>query len=250
MLCLFIAANVFSQERESKRVFRPAGQVMGMNVQNSKGESLGHIQDLVINMKDGSIVYAAMSRGQVLGFGGSLFAIDPKALSLSADGNNLILNATNQQFENAKGFDQNAWPTRPTFGATAATASEPVREDNRPNASVKTNENLARISALQGLTVYGRDDKSVGRIYDLAMSCNDHKVAYAAVHHGGALGIGGKLVAVPWQALTMKAPALNPQQRAFYINASQQDFENAQGFTTDNWPTEADARFRDLRRAE
>jgi sporulation protein YlmC with PRC-barrel domain len=249
MLCLFLAANVFAQER-AKVTIRPAGQIIGMNVQNTKGESLGHVQDCVINMKDGKVVYVALARGQVLGFGGSLYAIDPKSLTMAANGENLILDATNQQFENVKGFDQNAWPTRPTFNAGATAANEATREDNRQTGSVKANENMARISALQGLNVYGRDDKSVGRIYDLALNCNEHRVTYAAVHHGGALGIGGKLVAVPWEALAMKAPALNPQQRAFYVNATTQDFENAQGFNSDNWPLQPNASFRDLRRAE
>jgi sporulation protein YlmC with PRC-barrel domain len=252
-LCLFISANAFTQERtqeRNRRAVHPTGHIMGMDIRNTKNESLGHVEDFVVNMKDGKCVYVAMARGQVLGFGGSMFAIAPDALTLSANGDYLVLNANAADFENAKGFDQNNWPNQPDrrWSRTAANnADTPNREQVAPNRDNRDagrgNENLARISSLNGLYVYGRDDKQLGRVYDIALNCNKHQIAYVAVHHGGTLGIGGKLIPVAWDALTMKAPALDPQRRAFFIDASQQDFDNAQGFTTDNWPETANTRF-------
>jgi len=247
-LCLFFSASAPSQEKsETKRAVHPAGQIIGMDVRNRKNESLGHIEDIVINMKDGKSVYAAMARGQVLGFGGSMFAIPPEALTMGPNNEYLILEANNADFENAKGFDQNAWPAEP--GPRWRKANATTRVEPNPG-TVKSNENLARVSAITGLSVYGKDegkDVVVGRIYDLAMNCNEHQIAYAAVHHGGTLGVGGKLVAVTWGALTMKAPALDPQRRAFYINATPRDFETAEGFTTDSWPEQPNARFKSIR---
>lgn len=266
VLCLFVSANAFGQDREKdttgKRAIHPASRILGMDIRNTKNESLGHVEDCVINMKDGKVIYVAMGRGQVLGFGGSLFAIAPDALRMGNNNEYLILEGTNADFENAKGFDQNAWPTQPDrrFGKGTANGANTTgtRNDTPPadaqGGSVKGNENMARVSAITGLPVYGRDandrnkDANVGRIYDLAMDCSKHQVAYVAVHHGGTLGVGGKLVAVPWNAVTLKAPALDPQRRAFYVNATAQDFERAEGFTSDSWPQEPTAAFRDLRR--
>lgn len=249
-LCLLMSADAYGQEKqtEGKRMIRPAGELMGMDIRNTKNESLGHIQDFVVNMKDGKIRYVAMARGQVLGFGGSLFAISPDALTLAANGEYCVLNATNQEFENVNGFDQNSWPAQPDrrYGkASSANASDPpVRADTA--ASVKANEGLSRLSAINGLYVYGKGDKSVGRIYDVALDCGKHAIAYVAIHHGGTVGVGGKLVAVPFQALTMKSPALDPQRRAFYINATAEEFERAEGFTSDRWPEQPLAAFRNL----
>jgi len=252
-LCLVLSASAFAQERaeQNRRAVHPASDIIGMDVRNTKNESLGHVEDIVIRMRDGKCMYMAMARGQVLGFGGSLFAIAPEAISMSADGEYLILNATSQEFENAKGFDQNNWPRQPDRRwGKAGDNRDANRDANAANRDVtareegKGEDHLARVTSLQNLAVYGRDDKQIGRIYDLAMDCNKHQVAYAAVHHGGTLGIGGKLVAVAWDAFTMKAPALDPQRRAFFLNATQQELERAPSFTTDNWPAQAAPTFR------
>jgi sporulation protein YlmC with PRC-barrel domain len=254
-LCLFVTATAFGQEQrnDAKRTIHPAGQILGMEIRNPKGDSLGYVEDIVVNLKDGKTVYVAMSRNKVLGFGGSFYAIAPDALRPGTNNEFLVLDATNQEFENAKGFDQNNWPRTPErrWGKSTATRNdETPRAENVENG--KGYENMARVTAITGLPVYGRGegDKEamVGRIYDFAMNCNEHQIAYAAVHHGGTLGVGGKLIAVPWQALTLRAPALDPQRRAFFINATAQQFEAAEGFTSDNWPTEPNARFRDLKR--
>lgn len=251
-LCLFLAAGAFADDRtqgRNQRAIHPAGDILGLDIRNTRNESLGHVQDIIIRMKDGQCVYVAMARGQVLGFGGNYFAISPDALTMSASGDYLVLDATTQQFENAKGFDQNNWPRQPDprWGKGGNNANTNNRDNNRDDNNVAANnkvgDDLARISSLQGLYVYGRDDKQLGRVYDLALNCTDHKVAYVAVHHGGTLGIGGKLVAVPWQAMTMKAPALDPQRRAFFLNTTQQDFERAPSFTTDAWPAQPAATF-------
>jgi sporulation protein YlmC with PRC-barrel domain len=253
VVCLVVSAGTVSaQQNDGKRTIHPAGKIMGMDVRNTKNESLGHIEDIVVNMRDGRTVYAALGRGQVLGFGGSLYAIAPDALSLAPNGEYVVLNANNADFENAKGFDQNAWPTGPDrrWGGKAS-----ANLGNVTLAAVDAaigRDNLARVTAINGLNVYGRDDSNkevvVGRIYDLAMNCDTHQVAYAGVHHGGTLGVGGKLIALPWSALTLRAPALNPQQRAFFVDATVRDFENAEGFTTDNWPAQANLRFKDSKR--
>lgn len=244
-LCLFLSAAVFAQERTRERgegAIHAASNIMGLDIRNTKNESLGHVQDFVVRMKDGKCVYVAMARGQVLGFGGNLFAISPDALTMAPKGDYLILDATPQQFEEAKGFDQNRWPTEPDrrWGKAGnnVVADEPIREN------AKVGDGLSRMSALQGLYVYGRDDKQLGRVYDFALNCDKHQVAYAAVHHGGTLGIGGKLVAVPWDALKMKSPALDPQRRAFFLDTTQQAFEAAPSFTNERWPQQPTATFR------
>lgn len=58
-----------------------------------------------------------------------------------------------------------------------------------------------RASKLVGATVVNSADESIGKIDDLVVNPQD-KVTYAIVSVGGFLGVGNKLVAVPFSSLS------------------------------------------------
>lgn len=90
-----------------------ASTFIGSSVTNAQGESLGKIDDLVIDPATGRITYAAMSRGSVLGLGGKLFAVSWEALRLQPDGKTFVLDIPKETLENAPGFDKSNWPKQP-----------------------------------------------------------------------------------------------------------------------------------------
>ena len=61
------------------------------------------------------------------------------------------------------------------------------------------------------------------------------RIAYAVLSFGGILGMGDKLFAIPWSALT-----LDTVDHKFILNASKKSLEAAPGFDKDNWPDMAD----------
>jgi sporulation protein YlmC with PRC-barrel domain len=93
-------------------------KLMGQNIQNAKGESVGEIQDLVIDSSSGRVCYAAVTYGGFLGMGDKLFAVPFEAFTVTHnpdDPNNvdsyiMVLNVTKDQLEGSKGFDQDHWP--------------------------------------------------------------------------------------------------------------------------------------------
>jgi len=97
-----------------------ASTFIGSAVVNAQGESLGKIDDLVIDPATGRIIYAALSHGSVLGLGGKLFAVSWEALTLQPDSKTFILNVPKETLESAPGFDKNRWPTRPDPVLSAA----------------------------------------------------------------------------------------------------------------------------------
>jgi hypothetical protein len=64
------------------------------------------------------------------------------------------------------------------------------------------------------------------------------RVAYAVLSSGGFLGIGDKLFAIPWQALT-----LDTDNECFVLDVDKERLENAPGFDKDHWPSMADQRW-------
>ncbi len=92
-----------------------ASQLVGMNIQNMEGKSVGEIQDLVIDATSGKIRYAAVTYGGFLGIGDKLFAVPFAAFNCTTNPKNsnehvLMLDVTQKQLEGAVGFDQDHWP--------------------------------------------------------------------------------------------------------------------------------------------
>jgi sporulation protein YlmC with PRC-barrel domain len=84
--------------------------------------------------------------------------------------------------------------TRPADTTTAATPSSSTPK-------YFTADHQVRVSKVVGSSVYNDQNQSVGSIDDLLMSDNDHKAATAVISVGGFLGMGAKLVSVPFDQL-------------------------------------------------
>ena len=90
-------------------------------------------------------------------------------------------------------------------------------------------------STLSGDSVKNRADEDLGKIKELMIDIPSGRVAYAVLSFGGFLGMGDKLFAVPWSALT-----LDEDRKCFVLDADKGKLENAPGFDKDNWPDMTD----------
>lgn len=90
--------------------FLSASTVKGDKVINPEGEELGHIEELMIDLDFGTIAYAVLSFGGILGIGNKLFAVPWGALSLKVEEHAFVLAVEKEMLENAKGFDKDNWP--------------------------------------------------------------------------------------------------------------------------------------------
>ncbi|HYE03681.1 MAG TPA: PRC-barrel domain-containing protein [Phycisphaerales bacterium] len=82
-----------------------------VNITNAKGEDLGDITDMVVDLDRGRVAYVAISRGGVLGMGDKLFAVPWRALTPAPAQEKMYLAIDQARLENLSGFDQNNWPT-------------------------------------------------------------------------------------------------------------------------------------------
>lgn len=93
---------------------------------------------------------------------------------------------------------------------------------------------------LIGDNVVNQADEHLGSIKEIMLDMKTGHVTYAVVAHGGVLGIGEKLFAVPWSVLNLDA--IN---KRFVMNIEKEHFENAPGFDSDHWPDMANPRWAD-----
>src|SRR5665811_345118 len=87
-----------------------ASYLKGDKVVNHKGEDLGKIEEIMLDLDRGRIAYAVLSFGGFLGMGDKLFAIPWSALALDTVEKRFILNVDKELLKRAPGFDKDHWP--------------------------------------------------------------------------------------------------------------------------------------------
>lgn len=94
---------------------------------------------------------------------------------------------------------------------------------------------LMGANTLIGNDVYNHKDEDLGDIKEIMLHVRSGKVIYAVLSFGGILGLGEKLFAVPWAALT-----LDTKNKRFILKVEKDTLKDAPGFDKDNWPNMAD----------
>lgn len=80
-------------------------------VRNLKGDDLGKIHELMIDVATGRIAYAVLAYGGFLGMGDKLFAIPWEALMKRSDERQYVLDLDEETLKTAPGFDRDHYPT-------------------------------------------------------------------------------------------------------------------------------------------
>jgi sporulation protein YlmC with PRC-barrel domain len=73
--------------------------------------------------------------------------------------------------------------------------------------------------------------EDIGRIEELMVDVTTGRIAYAVLSFGGFLGIGNKLFALPWSALTV-----DEAKRCFVVNVTREALDKIPGFDKGHWP--------------
>lgn len=123
-------------------VFR-VSKIDGMTVRNKAGEDIGHVDELVFDIKSGKAKYAALSFGGFAGFGNKLFAIPMSAFTLKhgAEETFLVLDIDAKRLETAPGFDKEHWPdTADPNWAAEIDKFYPARTAERPATTAPRKE--------------------------------------------------------------------------------------------------------------
>jgi len=89
---------------------------------------------------------------------------------------------------------------------------------------------------LIGDSVVNAAGEDLGDVKAIMLDVGSGRIAYAVLSFGGFLGMGDKLFAIPWSALT-----LDTRNKCFILDVAKERLENAPGFDKDHWPAMADA---------
>jgi sporulation protein YlmC with PRC-barrel domain len=90
-------------------------------------------------------------------------------------------------------------------------------------------------ASLDGNKVLTADGETAGKVKDIMLDVHSGRVAYVVMSSGGFLGIGDRLFAIPWNALT-----LDTDRACFMLKVDALRVKDAPGFDQEHWPTMAD----------
>jgi sporulation protein YlmC with PRC-barrel domain len=90
-------------------------------------------------------------------------------------------------------------------------------------------------ATLDGNKVLAADGETVGKVKDIMLDVRSGRIAYVVIASGGFLGVGDRLFAIPWSALT-----LDTDRACFVLNVDTGRLRNAPGFDERDWPTMVD----------
>jgi hypothetical protein len=94
-------------------------------------------------------------------------------------------------------------------------------------------------SALPDYEVVNDAGERLGTLEHLMLDVAGGRIAYGVLSRGGVLGLGARLFAVPWSALTLDA-----QRKRFLLDIAVERLRQAPGFDREHWPEMADPLFR------
>ena len=95
--------------------------------------------------------------------------------------------------------------------------------------------NAFMVEKIIGSKVINMKREMLGKIGDLIVDINTGRIVYAVLDSGGFLGIGDKLLPVPWESL-----AALPSEGIFFLNQSKEQMKNAPAFDRNNFSNMTD----------
>lgn len=189
-----------------------SSELIGMKVVSQDGVGLGKIEDIVVH-SGGRAAYAVLSFGEWHGIGDKLFAMPWTVLrTIELDSTkkdsarSLVLPLNRERLKTAPGFDKRNWPVfaNPEWTKDVDTFYAGDVNPNTASPAIEATSRLAhftwRVTELKGTNVLSPDAVTLGDIRELAIDSTG-RVMYATLSVGGFLGIGDRVVPVPWDML-------------------------------------------------
>ena len=191
--------------------------------------------------------------------GDKLFAIPWQALSLRLHEHAFTLDIPRDVLEKAEGFDKDNWPVtreelsrtytyygyqpywqtgvsgRTTQAGTSTGARGVIESQGPAGPGSRENPDFLSADSIKSDKVVNRDGDNIGKIEELMIDLQDGRIAYAVISHGGFLGIGSKLFAIPWQSFSLRV-----HEHAFVLDIPKETLDKAKGIDKDNWPLTRD----------
>jgi sporulation protein YlmC with PRC-barrel domain len=97
---------------------------------------------------------------------------------------------------------------------------------------------VVKTAEVIGIEVKNAKKESLGSVHEIVLDKRNGNVRYVVLSFGGFLGLGDKLFALPWNAISY-----DEDEQAFILNVDKDKLKDAPSFDKEKWPNMSDARW-------
>ncbi len=216
-----------------------ASDLMDWDVNNADGREWGEVEDLVVDLAAGRVLYALVSRDDTPGVDDAKWYVIPPVALKPAGRQAVSLTLPSDKIAGAPTAMRSQWRQDLTaarlnqiygyYGQERLIASPPA---NSTDASPRPGSGIVRKATdIIGAKVTGSDNQKVGKVSDLGVSLSDGRLTHVIVSSGGILGVGDTLRAVPPGSLRYDADG-----ESLVLALGTDAFTRAPNFEADRWP--------------
>jgi sporulation protein YlmC with PRC-barrel domain len=218
-----------SKQQSTGKIYRAAraSEVIGMSVRNEKGDNIGQIDDLIVNMKTGDVRYAMLRFDPGILSGEKLFAVPTTELRMATDRDDLVYKMSRERLERAA-VERKDW--------TDTWLDDPdrlARLDKNWGVKPPSSGELAhRASDLIGKDVESRAGDRIGKVEELVIDMAKQKVHYAVLEFDPTWAAPEKNFAFP-----LRAFKLTPSQGddELVLDVDRAKVQSMKSFTDDRY---------------
>lgn len=207
-----------------------ANKVIGREVMGSDNQKLGKIDNFVIDLNSGRILYAVIGGGGLLGVEQRRLAVPPSAFT-QTESDTVQLSVDKEKFlggprftsenERAEALDQPSYLQQ---------VYEYYGRQNGWNSAETSVNHAQRASKLIGTRLDNASNERIGKVEDLGIDLAMGRAVYVIVSPASRLNLGDNYLALPPSTLTW-----NADQKALNCDLPSDKLSGAPRFSTSDW---------------
>jgi sporulation protein YlmC with PRC-barrel domain len=218
-----------------------ADKIIGKEVLTSDNQKAGKLENLIVDLDTGKILYAVIGSGGVLGAGEKKFAVAPRAFNGPQD-DNIMLKVDKARLQGApqitsqmtKGeqFGQASFVNQVhQYFAQGSIERTADRASSAISGSTTQYKTVFQADDLTGMKIRNASNEELGKIDDLAVDLPNGHVVYVILSPDSSLKLGSdEYFALPPSTLMASA-----DRKALTTELTKEKLSAAPHFSKDNW---------------
>lgn len=213
-----------------------ANKLIGKEVLSSDNQKVGKLENMIVDLDSGRILYAVIGSGGVLGAGEKKFAVSPRAFN-EIENENILLKIDKARLQGAPQFasdiDKDGEFGKASFvGQVDQYFNQGISGRTSGSTPSSTTEfrNVHKADDIIGMKVRASSEADLGKVDNLAVDLPNGRVVYVILSPDSRLKLGDEYFAIPPSALMAST-----ERKVLTTDLTKEKLATAPHFSKDNW---------------